>query len=99
MDIIEKWNANFRALEAEDAEARRNGTLVGRYIKEPIADGYAFYKIVKENKATVKIQVVTDIGDDWRVPYWGNSTTIPKSYAIKSIGMEDKLAELFSRKK
>lgn len=99
MDIVEKWNANFRAMEAEDAEARKYGRLVGRYIKEQIADGYAYYKIVKENKATVKIQVVRDIGDDWTVPYWGESTTIPKKYVLRGLEMLDKIDELFARKR
>ena len=99
MDIVKKWNNNFQKLVEEDAEAKKKGILVGRYIKEPIADGYAFYKIVKENKATVKIQVVRDIGDDWSVPYWGESTTISKKYVIKGLGLLDKMEEIFASRR
>lgn len=99
MDIVDRWNKNFQKLEKQDKEARDKGILVGRFIQESIADGYAYYQIVKENKATVKIQVVTDIGDDWSVPYWGKSTTIPKSYALKSLFLKDKTEALFGGKK
>ena len=97
MEIVKRWNKNFQELERQDAEAKKNGTLVGRYIREQIADGYAFYQVVKENKATVKIQVVRDIGDDWTIPYWGNSTTIAKSYVLKKLYQEEKLAEIFAK--
>ena len=32
----------FDIMKANDQEAKTNGTLVGRYIQESIADGYAY---------------------------------------------------------
>ena len=98
-EILKEHDKNFQKLCEEDKIAKENNQLVGRYIREPFADGYAYYKIVKENKKTVRIKVVTGIGDDWVIPYWGESATVNKDYIIDKIGYQDKLAELFSQAK
>ena len=63
--LIEIWEANMRKVKEADKKAKEKGKLVGRYIDEPYADGAAIYKIIRENKNTVRIKVVVDIGDDW----------------------------------
>ena len=68
-----KTGSNFKKLQKQDKMAKKVGKLVGRYIDEPWADGNAFYVIVKENKTSVRIRVVTGIGDDWIIlqpPNW-----------------------------
>jgi len=92
------WDDNFKKLQKQDTAAANAKTLVGRYIKEGYADGYAFYKITKENKSTVRIEVITGLGDDWRIPYWGDAALIPKDYARKSIQRREGLAKLFGGK-
>lgn len=94
--IIEIWQRNEALMEQEDKDAKDEGKLVNRYIREHYADGYAFYKIIRENKNTVRIRVVTEIGDDWSIPYWGEETTIDKEYAISNIKDRDSFAKLFS---
>lgn len=89
---------NWQKLQKEDQEAKNNGTLVNRYIQEGVADGYAIYKIIRENRKTVRIRVVTGLGDDWQVSYWGAEATIEKSYAEANIRRREGLAELFGRK-
>ena len=88
----------FKALREQDATAKAAGELLGRYIQESYADGYAFYEIIKVNKKSVRIQVVTGIGDDWVLPYWGVATSIPIAYAEQNIKRRDGLAALFARK-
>ena len=95
-DMKKKWDKNDKALVKEDRKAKEKGCLVGRYIQEPFADGYAFYKIVKENKKTVVIEVIKNLGDDWVIPYWGEKTTIDKRYAIMSVEWRDKAEKIFS---
>ena len=95
LDLLDEHDDNFKKLQKQDEMAKEVNRLVGRYIDEPWADGKAFYVIVKENKKSVRIRVVTGIGDDWVIPYWGEETTIEKSYAIQRINYRDKMAELF----
>lgn len=95
--LIKKWEENFeKKLEKPDEKAKKEGKLVGRYIRESIADGYAFYKIIKESKNTVEIKHIKGIGDDYMINYWGKQATIQKNYAKENIGFRDRLNSIFS---
>lgn len=101
-DETSKWlaemDAKWENLRSGDAEAKKSGRLVGRYIAEPFADGKAIYVIVKESKTRVRIRVVTGIGDDWRIPYWGDEASIDKGYALHNIAWRDNIDALFRKK-
>jgi len=94
-----KYDENFKALQREDQKAKNNNQLVGRYIAEPYADGKAYYRITKVNKKTVRIEVVTEIGDDWVIPYWGEVASIDRAYAENSVAYRDRLAKAFAERK
>ena len=98
-DMVKQWEENYKKMEEVDFEARREGQLIGRYLREQIADGYAYYQITKENKNTVVIEHVTGIGDDYSVPYWGSKASIKKAFAIQNVECRDKFNALFSKKK
>lgn len=58
----------------------------------PIADGYAYYTIVRENKRTVRIECVAmpdGLALGYKVPYWGDEATIDKEYALQSLRARD----------
>lgn len=93
-NMLKKYDDNFNKMVEEDAEARKQKTLVGRYIAEPYADGRAYYKVVKENKKTVKMEVVTGLGDDWVLPYWGLTPTVDKEYVMSQINFREQWAKL-----
>ena len=95
-DLIKQWDRNFKELERMDKTAKKCGRLVGRYISEPIADGKAFYIITKEMKTKVRIKHCKNVGDDYIIPYWGESAIIDKQYAKQNIERRDHLAELFT---
>lgn len=98
---IKHGEVNYKALEKQDAEARKAKTLVGRYISEPHADGHAVYVITKENGLdgkTVCIHVVTGLGDDWQIPYWGTEATIARKYAMDSIRRREVMVDIFVSK-
>lgn len=80
---------NFESLKRQDQKAKDAGKLVGRYIDESVADGAAYYVIVADGPSTVRIRLVTGVGDDYRIPYWGEETTIEKEYALRKIGWRD----------
>lgn len=96
-DLIKQWKDNFGVVIANDILAKEKKSLIGRYISEPYADGHAYYQIIKATKSTVTIQVITNIGDDWILPYWGKKTTIPRKYAEESIKSREQLNKIFSK--
>ena len=89
---------NFDKLEKSDKEAKKKGILVGRYIRESHADGYALYLIAEESKDTVKIEHITPISDDYVHSYFGYGRVIDRDYVEQSIAGEDKLDEIFGKK-
>jgi hypothetical protein len=81
---------NWERLREYDQKAKAEGRLVGRYIREHIADGFAVYEIIRENKTTVRIRRIEHIcGDEWSIPYWGEEATIDKVYALQRINGRD----------
>lgn len=90
----EQMDANVKAMEAQDKEAKKNGTLVGRFVEHGYADGAAYYVIVRENKKSVRIHVVAGIGDDWVLPAWGIEFTLSKEQAIRIVTYRDSINEL-----
>jgi len=82
---------NWKRLQEHDNTVKKEGKLVGRYIQESVADGYAIYQIIKENKKTVRIKRIPYVcGDEYEVSYWGgDEATIEKDYAVQSIRGRD----------
>lgn len=106
-DFFKKIEENWKKLEEQDARAKADGKLIGRYITEPFADGQAVYVITGEfhvacdcveHKDRVIIQVATGLGDDWVIPYWGERTSIRRDYAVGKIMQRENIEKLFSKK-
>jgi hypothetical protein len=96
-DRLQVWKDNMEQLMEIDRESKEAGTLLYRYIQEPYADSYAYYQITKVGTRKVTIEVVTEIGDDWSIPYWGDKTSIDKQYAEDSIAWRDNLTRLMEK--
>lgn len=96
-DTLKRHKDNWDGLYKKDQELKAKGELVGRFIQESYADGYAIYTIEKIKGSKVLIAVVTDIGDDWRIPYWGDAAWIDLKYANQSIEGRDRIDILFKR--
>jgi muramoyltetrapeptide carboxypeptidase LdcA involved in peptidoglycan recycling len=94
-DYIKKINENWKNLYITDKAAKEKGILIGRYIKERHNDGYAIYQIIKVTAKKVKIKVITGIGDDWTIPYWGKKASVDKTYAQSNIETRDRQSKLF----
>lgn len=90
--------ANWKLLQSIDAAAAARGELLWRYIKYPVADGYAFYQIIRVTKTRARIRVCTGLGDDWHVLAWGREASIPLQQAREFVRRQDGLAALFARK-
>lgn len=96
--LIEFWDTNFSELMKCDEIAKANGTLIGRVISHPIADGKAWYQVVKESAKSCTIQVCRGIGDDWVLPAWGEKCSISKTKILDFIGRAEALARIFGTK-
>lgn len=96
--VLDRFERNFQKVIEKDQQAKEQGKLVGRFIREPFADNYAYYRIVRENKKSVRIKAISGIGDDYRIPYWGEEASIDKDYALQNIGQRDFWSDLVAKK-
>jgi len=102
MELWEKMVAEsdkrYEELQKQDREAKYRGQMVGRYISVGVADGSAYYQVIRENRKSVRIKLFGGIADDYSVAYWGYETTIDKVFAVNNIHGRDSLEKLFSKK-
>jgi hypothetical protein len=68
------WKAqaerNMDILKAQDARAKEQGTLVGRFISEPVADGRALYVITAQTHSRSSREVPTGHTNCiWKAPH------------------------------
>ena len=75
---MKDMETNYANLKKIDQKVKSQGGILGRYIQEPYADGYAIYQVVEEKATKVKLRVVTGIGDDWTLPMWGRESMVDK---------------------
>ena len=86
------------ALQGEiDELAKAHNTILGRQIKFPMADSYAYYIITKVNKKTVEITWVKYC-DAWQDQRAGYSSNLDREYAEKQVKGQDALAKMFGGK-
>ena len=95
---IDKIMKRQEQLQEEiDELAKANDTILGRQIKFPMADSYAYYVITKVNKQTVEITWVKYC-DAWQDSRAGYQSLLNFDYANQQVRGQDALAELFSKK-
>ena len=92
---LKNHNHNFNQLMKLDWQAKQAGSLIGRVISHPFADGRAYYQVIKATQRSVRIRVCTGLGDDWVLPAWGEESTIQRIIAEEFIQRQDKMDELF----
>ena len=89
----------FDTLKANDAAAKARGELVGRYIQESVADGYAYYVIVRHTGSKVKVEHQQGIADGYSVRMIESMNgNIPAKYARENIGWRDQRDGLFAKR-
>lgn len=96
-DFRAKMDREFSEMAAEDKAAKDASTLIGRYVRESIADGYAYYRVVGI-KGLIAVVDHIHICDGYRVPMIESmGGEIPLKYARENIQMRDKWDELFAK--
>jgi len=84
--------------EEIDELAKELDTLMGRQIKFPRADSYAYYIITKVNKKTVEITWVSYC-DAWQDSRAGYQSLLDIDYARQQVRGQDALEKLFGANK
>jgi len=96
LDNIMKTQERLQA-EIDDL-ARELNTLMGRQIKFPMADSYAYYIVTKVMKTQVQLTWVKYC-DAWQDDRTGYQSNIGRGYVEKKVKGEDRMAELFGAKR
>lgn len=96
-DFMGNFKENQKRMDDIDTYNKENSVSpLGRIIREPYADGYAFYQVTAVKTSKVKIDSCFGISDNWIIPYWGTSAWIRRKYAEGIIKRMDALAKIFS---
>lgn len=84
MQIVEENEKRIREL---DEKAKAQGTILYRFLYEPVADGIGVYQIIKVNKKSCQIRYCTTNGfNEYLVRQWGETATVPMQYVLNAIG-------------
>ena len=98
-NIVDVVDAEMRAedeLNAADKAAKEEGRVIGRYVRERIADGYAYYCVIEQIVGgAVRVEHV-HIYDGYRVPMIESmGCVIPLKYVKENIEMRDRWQAMF----
>lgn len=97
--LVDRMERSYNEMAAADAEAKAEGTIIGRYLQEPAADGYAYYQIIAVDGKNNTLQLEhLDIYDGWSVAmYEGMIDCFPMTYALQNIEHRDGMAAMFAK--
>lgn len=94
----EDWAVKHRQAEKllsrVDALAKMNGSLVGRIVTEPVADGAAWYLVTADNGIAVRLQHIP-LWDAWTFRDYGEDVLLDSEYIKAIIAKRDNMNALF----
>lgn len=101
---VKEWlrliTENQKIISELDRKAKESGSILYRFLYEPVADGKGIYQIVKVNKKTCQIQYCsTDGYNEYQVRQWGKKANVPLQYVLNALGRQDYLDNLCKKKK
>lgn len=77
---------NEERIRELDKQAKEQGSILYRFLYEPVADGIGIYQIIKVNKKTCRIKYCsTDGYNEYQVRQWGETATIPMQYVLAAL--------------
>lgn len=87
---------NYDALKIIDREQRDKGELLWRYFRRNVADGYAYYQVVRVTKKSAIVEVCRGIClDEWTDNMLGEVCELPIKIVKDLIQQKDSLEKLF----
>lgn len=88
--LIANSDANYAHLRKIDKQAKENHFLLWRYFTTMVADGYAYYQIVKVNKTNVHVARCKGIAlDEYADDILGEWSVLNKARAEQLIANRD----------
>jgi len=97
--LVDRMERSYNEMVAADAEAKAEGTIIGRYLEEPAADGKAYYQVIAVDGKNNTLQLEhLDIYDGWSIAmYEGMIDCFPLTYALKNIEAREFLSGMFEK--
>lgn len=87
---------NYDVLKTIDREQRNRGELLWRYFRRNVADGYAYYQVVRVTKKSAIVEVCRGIClDEWTDNMLGEVCELPIKIVRDLIEQKDNLEKLF----
>jgi len=83
--MCEAYQRNFERLRTCDAEAQKNGGMVGRYFREMVFEGYAYYVVSEDMGGWVRVVLAQGVGTDTPATGYGLEAVILKELAQSRI--------------
>ena len=92
------WLEDFNKLMDADmakSDALGDGVIVGKIFSLPVADGSAYYKVVKVNKRTARVEWLKELSlDDYQDRMLGDKGTVQISKIEPMLAYDKKLREI-----
>ena len=98
MDAYRKAEEARWAEENKYQDTLPEGLVRGKLIRFQIADGYAYYRVVKVNKTTVRLRHQKMGGDDWSNPAIGFEGTLGVRQVAALIRQQEVWKKLMAKK-
>jgi hypothetical protein len=93
-------DSRFKDMDKVMEMAHKEGTLVGQYFSEDVADGHATYIVTEVKGAMARIELVADVDPDmYEHSYFGQGRWIEQDYVIEATGRIRAMKKLFGGKK
>lgn len=80
LKVTEENEERIREL---DKQAKEQGSILYRFLYEPVADGIGVYQIIKVNKKSCRVRYCSTNGfNEYQVRQWGETATVPMQYVL-----------------
>jgi len=87
---------NYNVLKGIDIEQRDKGLLLWRNFRRNVADGYAYYQVIKVTKKSAIVEVCRGIClDEWTDNMLGEVCELPIKLVEDLISQKDAMDKLF----
>lgn len=84
-DFNKSINDNYKLMNSIIKDCVEKNTIEGLILSFGVADGEAYYQIIKVNKTTVNVELCENLGDDYRLATIGVKGTIKKQIALSQL--------------
>lgn len=98
-DWYEQFEAHYKAEMAKQKDLQP-GLVKGKIIQVNVADGYAYYEVMRVNTKTVRIKWRYDLSaDGYQYMTWGEGGLVERGLLAMLIEGTERLVEMMARTK